>query len=252
MAAYRRPPLGQHFLRDARYAERAVEAAGLRPDDVVLEVGPGKGVLTRLLAPRVARVVAVELDPRLADGIEEARIPNVDLVRGDAVQVEWPPFTACVSNLPYQISSPFLFRLLGRGFRVAVLLVQKEFADRLVAQPDTADYGRLTVNAARRADVRILAKVPPGAFDPPPKVDSALVMLTPRPPAFDVADEATYEKVVEAAFSQRRKKLSNALGALPPPLSSRLAGLPFADRRAGELTPEDFAAVTRHLLGGAS
>ena len=244
-----RPPLGQHFLRDVRYAERAVKAAQLRPDDVVLEVGPGKGVLTRLLAPRVAKVVAIELDPRLADGLEEAAIPNVDLVRGDAVQVAWPPFTACVSNLPYQISSPFLFRLLARDFRVAVLLVQKEFADRLVAQPDTSDYGRLTVNAARRADVRVLAKVPPGAFDPPPRVDSALVLLAPRAPSFEVPDEAAYEKVVEAAFNQRRKKLSNALTSLPRPLSARLAGVPFADRRAGELTPEDFAAVTRHLLG---
>ena len=247
----KRPPLGQHFLRDVRFAERAVDAAQLRPDDVVLEVGPGKGVLTRLLAPRVGKVVAVELDPRLADGLEEQAIPNVELVRGDAVKVDVPPFTACVSNLPYQISSPFLFRLLARDFRVAVLLVQKEFADRLVAKPDTADYGRLTVNAQRRADVRILAKVPPGAFDPPPRVDSALVMLTPRPPSFTVPDEALYERVVEAAFNQRRKKLSNALAALPAPHRDRLAGLPFAEKRAGELTPEDFAVVTRHLMGGA-
>lgn len=250
MAPARRPPLGQHFLRDARFAQRAVEAAELRPDDVVVEVGPGKGVLTTLLAPRVAKVVAVEIDPRMAEAIEALALPNVELVRGDAVKVEIPSFTACVSNLPYQISSPFLFRLLARDFRVAVLLVQKEFADRLVAAPDTSDYGRLSVNAQRRAEVRILARVPPGAFDPPPQVDSALVLLRPRPPAFEVPDEATYERVVEAAFSQRRKKLSNALAALPPPLRGRLAGLPFAEKRAGELSPEDFAAVTRHLLAG--
>lgn len=252
MPAYRRPPLGQHFLRDVRFAERAVEAAGLRPDDVVLEVGPGKGVLTRLLAPRVAKVVAIELDAWLAGGMEEAALPNVEIVRGDAVQVDWPPFTACVSNLPYQISSPFLFRLLARDFRIAVLLVQKEFADRLVAKPDTSDYGRLSVNAQRRADVRTIARVPPGAFDPPPKVDSALVMLTPRPPSFEVGDEAAYEKVVEAAFGQRRKKLGNALSSLPPNLRERLADVPHADRRAGELTPEEFGAVTRHLLGKSS
>src|SRR5438094_4437495 len=125
----RRPKLGQHFLRDVRYAERAVEAAQLAKDDIVLEVGPGKGVLTRLLAPRVAKVIAIELDRELADALD---VPGVDIIRGDAVQVEWPPFTACVSNLPYEISSPFLFRLLDREFRVAVLLVQKEFADRLV------------------------------------------------------------------------------------------------------------------------
>lgn len=245
----RRPPLGQHFLRDVRYAERAVEAAGLRQDDVVLEVGPGKGVLTRLLAPRVARVVAVEIDEALADLVEGAALPNVELVRGDAVKVDLPPFTACVSNLPYQISSPFLFRLLARDFRVAVLLVQKEFADRLVAKPDTSDYGRLSVNAQRRAEVRILARVPPGAFDPPPRVDSALVLIRPRPPAFAVPDEATYDLVVEAAFGQRRKKLANALASLPPPLRDRLAGIPHAERRAGELTPEEFAQVTAHLMG---
>ncbi len=234
----RRPPLGQHFLRDERYAQRAVDAAGLKPDDVVLEVGPGKGVLTRRLVPRCARVVAVEIDPALADGIARD-LPQVDLLRGDAVQVEWPRFDACVSNLPYQISSPFLFRLLATEFRVAVLLVQKEFADRLVAKVDTADYGRLSVNAQRRADVEIVARVPPGAFDPPPQVESALVKVTPRPPAFEVPPN--YDAVVERAFAQRRKKIANALGA---------KGVPFAEKRAGELSPEDFARVAEHLRAG--
>ncbi|HUR67915.1 MAG TPA: 16S rRNA (adenine(1518)-N(6)/adenine(1519)-N(6))-dimethyltransferase RsmA [Candidatus Thermoplasmatota archaeon] len=229
-----RPKLGQHFLRDARYAERAVEAAQLRADDVVLEVGPGKGVLTRLLAPRVAKVVAVELDEGLADALD---VPNVELVRGDAVQVDIPPFTACVSNLPYQISSPFLFRLLEREFRVAVLMVQKEFADRLVAKTRTGDYGRLSVNAQRRAHVEIVARVPPGAFDPPPRVDSAIVRITPRPPAFDVP--ANYDAVVERAFAQRRKKLANTLGS---------KDIPFANRRPEELTAAEFGDVARALL----
>ena len=244
-----RPPLGQHFLRDVRHAERAVEAADLRPEDVVLEVGPGEGVLTRLLAPRAREVVAVELDPRLADHVEGLGLPNVRVVRGDAVQADLPPFDACVSNLPYQISSPFLFRLLALPFRVAVLLVQKEFADRLVAPPGGGDYGRLSVNAQRKAEVTTLARVPPGAFSPPPRVDSALVKIVPRPPPFDVPDEAAYEKVVEAAFAQRRKKLANALSSLPPPLRERARDAPFADRRAEELTPADFALLTRHLLG---
>lgn len=230
----RRPKLGQHFLRDARFAQRAVEAAGLTPDDIVLEVGPGKGVLTRLLAATGAKVVAVELDEELADKLD---VPGVELIRGDAVQVDLPPFTACVSNLPYQISSPFLFRLLERDFRVAVLLLQKEFAERLVAATGTGDYGRLSVNAQRRADITMIAKVPPGAFDPPPRVDSALVKLTPRPPAFDVPPN--YDAVVERAFSQRRKKLANALGAPKD--------IPFADKRAEELSPEDFAVVARRL-----
>lgn len=246
-----RQPLGQHFLRDVRYAERAVDEADLRHGETVLEVGPGKGVLTKLLAPRVRKVVAIELDPALADHVEAAGMPNVEVVRGDAVQVDLPPFDACVSNLPYQISSPFLFRLLARDFRVAVLLVQKEFADRLVAKPDTGDYGRLSVNAQRRAHVRIVARVPPGAFDPPPKVDSALVRIEPKPPEFDVVDEEVYEQVVEAGFNQRRKKLANALSSLPPPMRHRVPGIPHSDRRAGELTPAEFAQVTAYLLGEA-
>jgi 16S rRNA (adenine1518-N6/adenine1519-N6)-dimethyltransferase len=248
-AAVKRPPLGQHFLRDVRYAERAIEAAELAPTDTVLEVGPGKGVLTRRLAARVTKVVAVELDAALADALAAEAIPNVELVRGDAVQVDIPAFDACVSNLPYQISSPFLFRLLERDFRVAVLLVQKEFADRLVAEPRTGDYGRLSVNAQRKADVRMIARVPPGAFDPPPRVDSALVEIRPRPPAFDVVDERAYEQVVLAAFNARRKKIANGLRALPPPLRERLDSVPFADKRPEELTPADFALVTAHLVG---
>lgn len=233
---YRRPKLGQHFLRDIRYAERAIEWAGLRPTDTVLEVGPGKGVLTRLLAPRVAKLVAVELDPALADGIEAAGLPNVELIRGDAVQVELPPFDACVANLPYQISSPFLFRLLVRDFRVAVLMVQKEFADRLVAKVGSSDYGRLTVNTRRRAEVEMLTRVPPGAFDPPPKVDSAIVRIAPRAPGFDVP--ANYDSVVERAFAQRRKKLSNSLGS---------KDVPFASERPEDITPAQFAEVARAL-----
>ncbi|MFA5861978.1 MAG: 16S rRNA (adenine(1518)-N(6)/adenine(1519)-N(6))-dimethyltransferase RsmA [Candidatus Thermoplasmatota archaeon] len=230
-----RPKLGQHFLRDARYADRAVEAAKLVADDVVLEVGPGTGVLTRRLIATGARVIAVELDKELADGIARD-LPRVELIRGDAVQVELPRFSACVSNLPYQISSPFLFRLLEREFRVAVLLLQKEFADRLVAKPGSGDYGRLTVNASRRADIKILTKVPPGAFDPPPRVDSALVMLTPRAPGFDVPPN--FDAVVERAFAQRRKKLSNTLGK---------KDIPHANRRPEELTPQEFADVARSL-----
>ena len=231
----RRPKLGQHFLRDTRYAERAIEAAHLSKDDIVLEVGPGKGVLTRLLvAAGVAKVVAIELDEALADALD---VPGVELIRGDAAQVEWPAFTACVSNIPYEISSPLLFRLLDHDFRVAVLLVQKEFADRLVANPGTGEYGRLSVNAQRRAEVRILARVPPGAFAPPPRVDSALVVIAPRPPAFEVP--RNFDAVVERAFAQRRKKLANSLGR---------KDIPHADRRPEELTPEEFADVARALL----
>jgi 16S rRNA (adenine1518-N6/adenine1519-N6)-dimethyltransferase len=229
-----RPKLGQHFLRDERYADLAVAAAKLTRGDVVLEVGPGRGVLTRRLAATGAHVVAIELDEALADALD---VPGVELVRGDAAQVELPRFTACVSNLPYQISSPFLFRLLERDFRVAVLLVQKEFADRLVARPGSRDYGRLSVSAARRADVAFLARVPPGAFAPPPRVESALVEVRPHAPRFDAPPN--FDAVVERAFAQRRRKLANSLGR---------KDVPHADARPEELAPEELADVARALL----
>lgn len=247
--------LGQHFLRDERVAARAADAAGLRPDDVVLEIGPGEGVLTRHLLPRVREVVAVELDEDLARRLEERATPGLRVLRGDAVQVAFPPFDACVSNLPYQISSPILFKLLDHDFRVAVLMVQKEFADRLAAKPDTSAYGRLTVSASTRATVEIVARVGRGAFDPPPQVESALVRLTPRAaPPFPIADAALYDGVVRAAFTQRRKTLSNALrnaGHLASADPARLAAVapraPHATRRAGELAPADYGDVVAYL-----
>lgn len=204
-------------------------------------------MLTTRLAELAAKVVAIEIDPALADAIEKLTLPNVEVLRGNAVQVAWPVFTKCVSNLPYQISSPFLFRLLDvleiggtltPGFPKppprAVLMVQKEFADRLVAKPGGGDYGRLSVSAQRRAEVEIVARVPPGAFDPPPQVESAIVRIRPRPAPFDVP--ANYDAVVERAFAQRRKKLANSLGR---------KDLPHADRRPEELTPAQFADVAR-------
>ncbi|MHB8606144.1 MAG: rRNA adenine N-6-methyltransferase family protein, partial [Thermoplasmatota archaeon] len=131
-----RPRLGQHFLRDTRVADRAVAFADVRASDVVLEIGPGKGVLTRPLAAVAARVVAIELDKTLAASLRAELPANVELIEGDAVKVEWPRFDLCVSNLPYQVSSPVLFKLLETpGWRAAVLMVQREFAERLVAKP---------------------------------------------------------------------------------------------------------------------
>ena len=247
----RRPPLGQHFLATTYYADRAVEAANLTADDTVLEIGPGKGVLTKRLAALAGKVVCIELDDALADDLPTWAPNNVRLVRGDAVTAPWPDFTACVANLPYQISSPFLFRLLTCEFRVAVLLVQREFADRLIAKVDSKQYGRLSINAQRRAHIERIVKVPPGAFAPPPKVDSAIVRVTPKAPEFEVADEALYEQVVLAAFNARRKKLSNGLRSLPAPWRDLAADVPGANQRPGELSPADFAAVVAYLVEAA-
>ena len=147
----------------------------------MLEVGPGLGVLTRRLAESAGRVIAIEMDRRLADHLRPSLPGNVELIVGDALTVPFPPFDRMVSNLPYSISSPIIFKLLEHEFQKAVVMLQKEFADRLVARPDTDDYSRLTVNVYYRAECRILEKVPRSRFWPPPKVDSAVVELVPGP-----------------------------------------------------------------------
>jgi ribosomal RNA small subunit methyltransferase A len=182
-----RKPLGQHLLQDPVVARVVARSGDLRPTDHVLEIGPGTGNLTVPLLEECAGVTSIELDEDIAAQCRERLVrlgvaQRARLVLGDALKVPWPRFDAMVANVPYQISSPLLERLLvdhaGRGARVAVLLVQREFAERLTAQPGTSQYSRLSVFATlmTRA-VRIVRIVPPTAFRPPPKVDSAVVRL---------------------------------------------------------------------------
>jgi 16S rRNA (adenine1518-N6/adenine1519-N6)-dimethyltransferase len=224
--ASRQPPIrkrfGQHFLEPA-WVARLIEVLAPRPGDVFLEIGPGRGALTIPLSARVARLVAVEIDRDLAAALP-ARLPaHVRIVQGDVLETDLETLLAgeampvrVVGNLPYNISSPILFRLLraagqGRVFRDATLMLQKEVADRLVAAPGGSDYGVLAIQAALAADVERVLTLPPGAFRPPPKVTSAVVRLTFRPPRVDVSDAGTFERVVRGIFLQRRKTLANAL-----------------------------------------
>ena len=252
-----RKSLGQHFLTDSRVVERQIRYADLRPTDTVLEIGPGPGILTRALAPKVKEVVAIELDRDLAERMRAEGPPNVRLIEGDAVKEPLPPFDVCVANLPYQISSPITFKLLQQPMRHAVLMYQLEFAKRLVAKVGTDDYSRLTVNAQYRATCEILEQVPPSAFSPQPRVRSAIVKLTPRAtPPFHVADERLFLAVVHAGFTQRRKKLSNALlvnaallGVPAATLDDLLGTLPHGDARAETLSPAALAEVANSLHG---
>ncbi len=246
---------GQHFLTDARVAERALRHAGLDASDVVLEVGPGLGVLTRRLVERARRVIAIESDRRLAEYLR-AEVPEAEIVHGDALKVEWPAFDAMVSNLPYQISSPLTFRLLRTPFDRAVLMYQWEFAQRMVAAPGTPDYSRLSVGVYVRAACTILERVPRNAFHPQPRVDSALVRLEPRPSPFPIADPDAFDAVVAALFEHRRKTVENGLrlagpsfAESPEVLEARLGGLPFRGRRVEELRPEEIEAVARAIVG---
>lgn len=224
-----RKRFGQHFLESA-WVRKLVDAAAIGSEDSVLEIGPGRGAITRPLAERARRLLAIEVDRDLAADLTAAELPNVTVVSNDILQVDlaavvsvWlgtPPGeesqVRIVGNLPYNISSPILFTLLDfaaktNGARDALLMLQKEVADRLTAKVGTGDYGVLTILTALHADVTRVLSLPPGAFRPPPKVHSAVVRLSFRPPTVSIRDEERFVRMVRAMFTQRRKTLNNAL-----------------------------------------
>jgi len=250
---------GQHFLHDPQVIERIVRSINPQPGEVLAEIGPGLGALTAPLLARHGRLHVVEIDrdvvPHLRAACGDAA--GLELHLADALKFDYASLVApgqvlrLAGNLPYNISTPLLFHLLRYAGQVRDMhfMLQKEVVDRLTAQPDTDDYGRLTVTVAARAQADYLFTVGPGAFRPPPKVDSAVVRLTPRPPPFAIDDLGGFDEVVTAAFSQRRKTLSNALRRLLPVEEISAAGI---DPRArGEtLSPQQFALLAnrRHAL----
>jgi 16S rRNA (adenine1518-N6/adenine1519-N6)-dimethyltransferase len=244
----------QHFLVDDRVLDRL---PGYLPDDTtehLLEIGAGTGGLTDRLLGIADRVTAVERDPELADFLrEEFAAQRTDdrlcVVEGDALAVELPDFSASVSNLPYGAASEFLFRLLSRR-RPLVLTVQAEFAERLVADPGTSDYGRLSVTAGHYAEAEVVETVPPEAFSPRPAVDSAVVRTTPRDPVYDAPDDEFFFRFVRAVFTQRRKTMRNAVrntahisGLSDPDAVVEAADERPMSRRPDDLSPAEFAEL---------
>jgi 16S rRNA (adenine1518-N6/adenine1519-N6)-dimethyltransferase len=218
---YPRKRFGQHFLRDASVIERTVRALNPQPQDVVAEIGPGEGVLTRALIGRVKTLHAVELDRDLVAHLQREFPPDALVLHSaDALRFNFrtlaPPGgkLRLIGNLPYNISTPLLFHLLDQVDTISdmVFMLQKEVVDRMAAAPDTEDYGRLSVMIQYRCAVEKLFEVPPGAFRPPPQVDSAVVRLVPHvvPPVV-VNDPERFARIVKAAFAQRRKVLRNSL-----------------------------------------
>ena len=258
-----RKRFGQHFLERA-WVDKLIAALGTSRGDTFLEIGPGRGALTKALAPHVARIVAVEIDRVLAD-VLPSRVPlNVRVVTGDFLNVDLdqvlqdePRPLRVIGNLPYNVASPILFRLLhaadhGRRFRDATLMLQKEVADRLTATVGTAGYGALAIQVALLADVDLLLTLPPGAFRPPPKVTSAVVRLRFREPAAEVGDPAAFERVVRGVFLQRRKTLLNAFRPVADSFgqdAARLIGLAGVDgsRRPETLTLGEMARLVSLL-----
>jgi len=243
--------LGQHFLMDCDATARIANYADIKPEDSVLEIGPGPGNLTGALASRAGRVYAVEIDPDLA-GQLSGRFSNVDVINADALKVVLPHYNKVVSNLPYQISSRVTYRLLTRPFDVAVLMYQWEFARRLNAKPGGDDYGRLAMTVGFFCQVEILEKVSRVAFRPVPQVDSAVVRLRPRPDRSVVneVEAAALIRLAEELFNNRRKKVKKGLAALGAGRRalSELDGV-LLDKRPEELTPDEAASLLAALPG---
>ena len=228
-----RKRFGQHFLTDRRSLERIVEALQPENTDTVVEIGPGKAALTGLLAPRCRRLIAIEIDRDLVASLRERfhDLAGVEVVEGDALEVNWAALAdgpyLLAGNLPYYITTPLIFRILESPVpRRAVLLVQREVADRLSAEPGSSEYGALTVNVQVAATVRTVGRVGAGAFHPKPKVDSAIVLLTPRPePLLGADEEKFFRAFVQAAFGMRRKTLLRLVRELWIPSAEKAAAV---------------------------
>lgn len=248
--------LGQHFLFDPAILGRIADAAVTALHETVVEIGPGKGTLTRELAKRAAAVTAIEMDRRLAADLQQSLAgSNVTVVQGDALAVAWPAADVIAGNIPYQITSPLIERALTapRPLRI-VFLVQREVADRLAARPGEQAYGAMSAGVQLVADVEKLFTVKAGAFRPPPKVESAVVRIVPRaaPLAASPDEEAATRRLIKALFQRRRQQIQRSLREsaeypLPHPPSPELlerAGFNPA-ARPEELSPLEFVKLAR-------
>jgi len=258
-----RKRFSQNFLTDRNIAARIVNALGLKGDDAVIEIGPGLGILTDGLLESGAKVIGIEIDRDLAGGLKERfdGRNNLEIINADALKISYKELAAqrkeklkVVSNLPYNISTPIIFKLLEEReiFSMFLLMLQKEVAQRIVSPPDNKEYGVLSVMVQLLADVKIEFDVPPSCFHPAPKVYSSVVRFNIlNRPRIDVEDVAFFKRVVKASFGQRRKTLLNALKSLnieTPQLVELLNIINIDSKRRGEtLTLEEFAVLSREL-----
>ena len=254
-----RKSLGQHFLIDRNIVRKIVRLAELQPGETVLEIGPGRGILTEALLDVSGAVIAIEVDSVLNAHLREVfrNRSGLKLIEGDALALDFaclPEAFLVVANLPYYISTPLVFRLLKEGARInrMVLMMQAEVAARLAASPGSKAYGVLSIATQFRCEVRLAFKVSATCFQPPPRVGSAVVVLTPLlRPRLSVNNEGFFFKVVRAGFAHRRKSLANSLrdeGFNPEKTRSALMEAGIDGTRRGEtLSMQEFGALANHL-----
>ena len=255
---------GQHFLVDRNILNKVIWAAQVEKEDTVLEVGPGLGEMTFALARQAKRVIAIEIDSKLVAILNEKmkNYPNVEVVKSDILKVDFNQFLKkeghpikVVANLPYQVSTPLLFRFIEskETFSTFTLMLQKEVAERMVAPPGGKEYGPLSIFIQMFLDVSIRFFIKPSAFFPPPKVESAVVqMVWKEKPMIETNDEEWFKRVVKACFGYRRKTLVNALRhselSLPESIELKMEAIGIDPRRRPEtLTIQEYASLAKVL-----
>ena len=207
--------LGQNYLIDKNKRDQIINFGNLNKNDTVLEIGTGIGTLTLEIARKAKKVIAIEQDENiykiLTERLEDEQIDNVEPINDDALSVDFPKFNKIISNLPYQISSPITFKFLEYDFDLAILMYQKEFAERMNGKVGTKDYSRLSAMLYFKCNIETLTDVSSESFIPKPKIDSTIVKLTPKENKIDASDFKTYSKFTKALFQHRNKKIKNAL-----------------------------------------
>jgi len=257
--------LGQKYLIDKNKRDQIINFGNITKDDVVLEIGTGIGTLTIELAKKAQKVIAIEQDTKiceiLAKRLKDEKIDNVELINDDALKVDFPPFNKIISNLPYQISSPITFKFLDYDFDLAVLMYQKEFADRMNGEVGSKNYSRLSAMLYFKCDIEKLTDVSCESFIPKPQIDSTVVKLTPKENKIPDDEFKTYSKFTKALFQHRNKKIRNALidsrhiisNIDKKVLKKRLNGIEddeindYLSKRVIVLTPEEILEVSKRL-----
>jgi 16S rRNA (adenine1518-N6/adenine1519-N6)-dimethyltransferase len=250
--------LGQNFMFETRFYSKLAAYADLGAGDVVLDAGAGFGLLTRFLSERCKGVVAVEKDPQLAAFLKEdfRDTANVTVVEGDVLKTQLPTFNKAIAAPPYYLSSQLVLWLLERKVDCSVLIVQREFAERLTAAVGSEEYGWLTVVAQQQAEAKILDAVPKEVFYPQPEVDSVILSVKPlKTQPFQIKDQAKFIQLTKWLFTQRNRKLAKALAPyirstykLSKQEAEEIASsLPFCERRPRELQPKDFGEIADAL-----